>query len=61
MPGNVVVKNSNHLVKELALVHHLNTGLETWGFPVLKLGSTRLPVMVYKSVLTKGYPMGVVK
>ena len=23
---------------------------ETWGFPVGKLGSTRLPVMVYKSV-----------
>ena len=24
--------------------------IETWGFPVVKLGSTRLPVMVYKSV-----------
>ena len=23
---------------------------ETWGFPVVKLGSTWLPVMVYKSV-----------
>ena len=23
---------------------------ETWGFPVVKLGSTRLPVMVYKDV-----------
>ena len=25
-------------------------GGETWGFPVVKLGGTRLPVMVYKSV-----------
>ena len=24
--------------------------VETWGFPVVKLGSTRLPVMVYKGV-----------
>ena len=24
--------------------------IETWGFPVVKLGSTKLPVMVYKSV-----------
>ena len=43
------------------IVRKLEGQIETWRFPVGKLGSTRLSVMVYKGVLTKGYPKGAVK
>ena len=36
--------------KELGAGPNLFISTETWGFPVGKLGNTRLPVMVYISV-----------
>ena len=58
--GLVVIFKFNSSVTNLT-VRPNPDDRETWGFPVVRLGSTRLPVMVYKSVLSKGYPKGGVK
>ena len=42
-------KDSHPALTQILIPHgECAYGIEPWGFPVVRLGSTRLPVMVYK-------------